>query len=49
MAELRGEAGELRFTIEIKRKATGKVETYNLIGKINDGSNPFDRSPQRRD
>lgn len=31
---LAGEAGELRFTIEIKRAETGEVETHELIGKI---------------
>jgi hypothetical protein len=43
MAELKGKAGELRFTVEVKRAATGKTETFELIGKVNDGSNPFDR------
>ena len=32
MAELQGKPGELRFTIEVKRKATGKVETFEMIG-----------------
>jgi hypothetical protein len=32
MAELQGKAGELRFTVEVKRKATGKVEIFELIG-----------------
>jgi hypothetical protein len=36
MAELQGKPGELRFTVEIKRAATGKVETYDMIGKVND-------------
>lgn len=30
---LEGGFGELHFTIEIKRKETGKVETFELIGK----------------
>ncbi len=47
MAELQGKAGELRFAIEIKRAATGKVEKYELIGKI-DGCNPQHSGPQRR-
>lgn len=34
MSELNGQPGELRFTVEVKRKATGKVETYELIGKV---------------
>jgi hypothetical protein len=34
MANLNGQSGELRFTIEIKRKDTGRVETVELVGKI---------------
>jgi hypothetical protein len=34
MSNLNGSPGELRFTIEVKRKATGKTETHELIGKI---------------
>lgn len=34
MPELQGQIGELRFTIEIKRAATGEVETHELIGRI---------------
>lgn len=49
MAELRGKSGELRFTVEVKRAATGKVETYELIGKVDHGSHPLDSGPQRRD
>ena len=29
---LQGQPGELRMTIEIKRAATGKVETVELVG-----------------
>lgn len=29
---LQGQPGELRMTIEIKRKETGKVETFELVG-----------------
>ena len=36
MAELNGQPGELRMTIEIKRATTGKVETYELVGKVGD-------------
>lgn len=32
MADLKGVPGELRATIQIKRIATGKVETYELVG-----------------
>lgn len=31
---LAGQIGELRFTVEVTRKDTGKVETYDLIGKV---------------
>lgn len=32
MNELKGVPGELRATIHITRKATGKVETVELVG-----------------
>lgn len=32
MADLVGQIGELRMTIEVTRAATGKTETYELIG-----------------
>jgi hypothetical protein len=31
---LNGQPGELRFTVEIKRAATGEVEVHELVGKI---------------
>lgn len=34
MSNLQGQKGELHFTIEIKRKATGKIEKYDLIGHV---------------
>lgn len=34
MSELNGSVGKLHFTIEIKRKSTGNVETYDLVGTI---------------
>lgn len=34
IAKLNGQPGELRFTIEIKRAATGLTETHELVGKI---------------
>lgn len=33
MAELTGQGGELRATIRVTRKATGKVEEYTLTGR----------------
>lgn len=34
MSDLQGAAGEVRFTVEIKRAATGETETHELVGKI---------------
>ena len=31
---LNGQVGELGFTLSITRKDTGKVDTYQMIGKI---------------
>lgn len=31
---LQGQPAELRATITIKRAATGKTETYDLIGRV---------------
>lgn len=53
MIDLNGQAGELRFTIEVKRKETGKVEQYEMIGfldedklkELQNGSNSLDRGP----
>jgi len=43
MASLSGGLGEFRMTIEVKRAATGKVETYDLVGKvIEDGTDALD-------
>ncbi len=45
MPELKGQPGEVRFTVEVKRAATGKVETYEMVGRIEDnGSNSHNRS-----
>ncbi len=32
MSELQARPGEMRATIQVTRKATGKVETFELIG-----------------
>lgn len=34
MSELKGQVGELHFTVQIKRKETGKVETFELVGRV---------------
>lgn len=36
MSDLKGQDGELHFTVEIKRAETGETDTYQLIGKIQD-------------
>ena len=47
---LKGEIGEVRMTIQVKRKETGKVEEYELVGKVTkDDSNPLDSSERRGD
>lgn len=33
MADLKGPPAELRATLTITRKATGKVEEYQIVGK----------------
>ena len=57
MPELQGQVGELRFTLEIKRKETGKVEIVEMVGFVDeaklkefqDGGYPLDSSTQRSD
>lgn len=53
MNELIGQPGELTFTVEVTRKDTGKVDKYELIGKIlgdnEDGGNTLDSSTERGD
>lgn len=34
MAELNTEPAELRFTIEVKRAETGKVDVYEMVGHV---------------
>lgn len=48
MAGLNGNPGELRLTIEVRRAATGKVETLEMIGKVEDGGNALDSGTKRR-
>lgn len=33
MSELKGDGGELRATIHVTRKATGKVETFEITAR----------------
>ena len=57
MSSLMGQVGEVTFTVEIKRKDTGKIDTFNLTGKvtneqlkeIQDGSHTLDSSKERGD
>ena len=36
MIELSGQVGELRFQVKITRKETGKIETYELVGFLDE-------------
>jgi hypothetical protein len=36
MSNLQGHVGELTFNVQVTRKATGKVEEYQLVGGITD-------------
>ncbi len=57
MSNLGGQIGELRFTMQITRKETGKVEEVELVGfldeeklkELQNGSHSLDSSPQRGD
>ena len=57
MSNLGGQMGELRMTLQITRKETGKVEEVELIGfldeeklkELQNGGNSLDSSPQRGD
>ena len=60
MIELKGQPGELRFTVEIKRKDTGAVETFEMVGYTDadalkqligadNGSDTLDRGAGRSD
>ena len=57
MTALGGQMGELRFTVEITRKDTGKVEQVELVGyldedklkELHNGGNPQHSSPERSD
>jgi hypothetical protein len=57
MSNLMGQVGEVTFTVEIKRKDTGKIDTFNLVGKATEeqlkeftnGSNALNGSEKRSD
>jgi hypothetical protein len=57
MQELQGQVGEVRMTIQVKRKETGKVEEFDLVGFLDEdqlkefqnGSDPQHGSTQRSD
>ena len=57
MPDLSGQMGELRFTLQIKRKETGLTDTVELIGyldeeklkELQNGSNSLDSSTERSD
>lgn len=33
---LHGQEGELKFKLKVTRAATGRAETYNMVGKLGD-------------
>jgi len=47
--KLAGAPGELRMTIEIKRAKTGKIETYELVGNLDDIELPTEDSSNGKD
>ena len=57
MIELNGQPGELRMTLQITRKATGKVEEVELVGfvdedklkELQNGSNSLNSGEKRSD
>ena len=57
MPDLSGQMGELRFTLQIKRKETGLTDTVELVGYLDEeklkglqnGSNSLDSSAGRSD
>jgi hypothetical protein len=57
MSNLSGEVGELNFTVQIKRKETGKVEEFKLTGfldktkleEMQNGSDTQHSSQERSD
>jgi hypothetical protein len=57
MIDLNGQMGELRFTVQITRKDTGKVEEVELVGyldeeklkELQNGSNSLNGSTERSD
>lgn len=34
MPDLKGQEGEVRFTLEVTRAATGKTEKYEMVGIV---------------
>jgi len=50
MISLAGQPGEVRFTVQVTRAETGKIETYDLVGfldedklkELQDGSHSLD-------
>lgn len=36
MINLSGQMGEVRFSVEVKRADTGKVEQYDLVGYLDE-------------
>ena len=57
MISLAGQPGEVRFTVQVTRAETGKIETYDLVGfldedkmkELKNGSHTFDSSQKCSD
>jgi hypothetical protein len=57
MILLAGQPGEVRFTVQVTRAETGKIETYDLVGfldedkmkELKNGSHTFDSSQKCSD
>ena len=41
MSDLKGKPGEVHMTLQIKRKATGKVEEVHVVGTVVNQEKPF--------
>jgi hypothetical protein len=49
MISLIGQPGELRMTVEITRAATGKTETYELVGTAEIEENEETEAPKNEE
>ena len=49
MSDLTGQPGELHFTVQVKRAATGETEAYELIGHIGQDEQPTEENENGSD